>query len=636
MLTEIKDRATGWVAWLIVIIISIPFALWGVNEYFTGGSSLNVAVVNGQEIGQQAYRYALEERRSVARRMLGNQFDSDTANSLQFRTAVLEDLILRQLLHENTVGAGFRVSDEQLAQFIKTTPQFQRDGVFDSTAYKRAVQALGYTETGFETYLRQQNVLQQMRDGLEKSSFVTSGDEESLLALAREKRVFDYATIVPEKFVTDTDISVQEIEERYAENLELYQSPEMVKIEYVRLAVADLAENVEVSEEDVQRFYEDNNDLYKKSEQRTASHILLTLDEDADDTTVQEVLGQAESLADRARAGEDFGELATEHSQDPGSAALGGDLGIVEVGVMVKPFEDALFAMVEGEISDPVKTRYGYHVIKVTALLPGQTKELAEVRDEIEQQERTRQAEALFVDHAETFRNLVFEQPESLDPVVEELVLKLETSDWFSRDSGMGIAENDKIRTVAFSDDVYIESLNSEAIELDINTLVALRKKDTQAAKTKSLDEVYAQIEQVLKQRKAKDNVLKMGEELLADLNNGDDWRTVLKENGLEDVQATQFRLQPEPEHSLLVTSEVFRAPVPDQHPEFGSVTLSDGGYVLFRLTDVEQGGPAQVDDDTRAEVGASLRQRRGTDYFLNYQLGLRKSADVEIFTENL
>lgn len=636
MLTEIKDRATGWIAWIIVIIISIPFALWGVNEYFAGGASLDVAMVNGQEIEQQAYRHALEERRSMARRMLGSQFDPDSANSLEFRTAVLEDLILRQLLHENTQGAGFRVSDAQLAQFIRTTPQFQRDGSFDSAAYQQAVQALGYTRSGFENYLRQQHILQQVRNGLEQSSFLTSSDEQNLLKIASEKRIFDYTTITPEQFIADTVVSAQETEEYYAANPQLYESPEMVKINYVRLAVSDLAKSVEVSEEDIQRYYQENQELYRKPEQRTASHILLTAQENADDTTAQGVLQQANSLTERARAGEDFAELAKEYSQDPGSAESGGDLGVIEAGVMVKPFEDALFALEEGEVSDPVKTRYGYHVIKLTGLIPGQTKSLEEARQEIEQEEERRQAEALFVERAETFRNIVFEQPESLDPVVEELGLVVQTSDWFSRDTGTGIAENKKIRDAAFSDDVFIENLNSEAIEIDIDTLVAIRKADAQAAKLKPLAEVQAQIEQKLKRDKAKGNVLRRGEQLLTELKNGSDWRTLLQENALEPKTATQSRLQPDPEHSLLLTAEVFRAPIPEQDAEYGGVTLPDGSYALFRLTEVKAEEPSAIDEDTKEQVRAALSRRRGSEYFLSFQRGLRESADVEIFTENL
>lgn len=636
MLTEIRDRATGWIAWIIVIIISIPFALWGVNEYFSGGASLNVAVVNGQEIEQQTYRNALEERRSVARRMLGDQFDPSTTNSLEFRTAVLEDLILRQLLYNSTEDAGFSVGDEQLAQFIRTTPQFQRDGQFDSSAYEQAVRSLGYTRTGFEAYLRQQNVLQQVRDGLEKSSFVTSSDEENMLQLASEKRVFDYVTIPPEQFLSDVEVSEQEVKEHYDVNQDLYQSPEMVRVDYVRLAVADLAEGIEVSEEDIQRFYDDNRELYRKSEQRTASHILLTLGEQADDATVQAVREQAASLAERARAGEDFAELAKEYSQDPGSAELGGDLGLIEAGVMVKPFEDALFVLQQGEVSDPVKTRYGYHVIKLTALNPGDTKELEEVREEIAHEERMRQAEALFVDRAETFRNLVFEQPELLDPVVEELDLTVQTSDWFSQDSGTGVAEHDKVRDAAFSDEVFIENLNSEAIELDINTLIAVRKSEAQPASTKPFEEVQAQIEQMLKRNKAKEGVLEKGAQLLTDVVEGDDWQSMLEENGLQSTQAAQTRVSPDPEHSLLLTAEVFRAPKPDQAPRYGNVVLPDGSYVLFRLTHIESELSEQVAEETRKEISTSLNRRRGNDYFLSYQRGLRESAEVEIFSENL
>ncbi|MDJ0956752.1 MAG: SurA N-terminal domain-containing protein [Arenicellales bacterium] len=636
MLTEIKDRATGWIAWIIVIIISIPFALWGVNEYFAGGSSLNVAVVDGQEIDQQTYRYALEERRSMARRLLGNQFDPDSTNTIEFRMAVLDDLVLRQLLQENAEDAGFRVSDEQLAAFIRTTPQFQREGQFDSAAYQQAVQALGYTKVGFETYLRQQNMLQQMQDGLERSSFITARDEESLLTLAQERRVFDYAMIEPEAFESEISISEEEIKNYYNENPELYRSPEMIKVEYVQLAVADLAEDVEITEEDIKRYYEENKDLYKTREQRKASHILLKLDEDADEATAQEALRKAQSLAQKARDGEDFAELAKQHSQDPGSAALGGDLGLVEAGVMVKPFEDRLFDMREGEVSDPVKTRYGYHIIKLTELIAEQGQDLSEVYNEIEDEVRQRLAEASFVDRAETFKNLVFEQPESLQPVAEELELDLEASEWFSQGSGTGIAESEKVRDSAFSDDVYIENLNSEAIELDINTLVALRKIETQEASLKPLDEVANQIEQTLKQQKAREQSQNKGSELLAKLNESGDWDSLLAEHGLESQQAAQFRLGSDSDLPLRLSTEVFRAATATQEPVYGGVVLVDGSYTLFRLTEVEKGVPANADDNTKQAVAQSLTSRRGADYFLSYQRGLRESADIEIFEENM
>jgi len=636
MLTEIKDRATGWIAWIIVIIISIPFALWGVNEYFSAGGTLNVAVVNGQEIGQQEYRYALEERRSMARRVLGTQFDPDMINSPEFRKSVLDDLILRQLLDQDADKAGYRVSDSQLAEFITTTPRFQSSGQFDQALYQQQLVAQGFTKAGYEAYLRREFVLQQLRDGLGNSYIVTKQDQKNVLRLAQETRAFDYAIIEPATYAADIEIPDEEIRQYYEDNQELYQSPEMIKVEYVQLSVDDLATSVEVPDEDVSRYFEENRELYKTPEQRTASHILITVSKDADDGTVQKALAKASDLAERAGNGENFAELARTYSEDPGSAAVGGDLGVIETGLMVEPFEDELFSLQEGEISGPVKTRYGFHVIKLTGLIPEEGKDLSEVSDEIRAEEKKRIAERVFVDQAETFRNLAFEQPDSLDTVVEELGLEQQVSDWFTRDTGTGIAENPIVRDSAFSDDVYIDNLNSEAIELDINTLVALRKRETRSATMKPIEEVRAEIVDTLKQQRARERVTELGEELLARLGESGQWESLISDNAMESKQSTQTRFMPSPDTSPVVAQEVFRARSPDEEPVYGGVTVSDGGFVLYRLTDVKAGIPADADESTVQQIDEFLVKRRGGDYFLSYQNGLRDSAKVEIFEENL
>ncbi|MDA9983322.1 SurA N-terminal domain-containing protein, partial [Gammaproteobacteria bacterium] len=609
---------------------------WGVNEYFSGGTSLNIAIVNGQEITQQEYRYALEERRSMARRVLGAQFDPDMVNSREFRNAVVDDLILRQLLDQDADQAGYRVSDEDLAEFIATTPRFQTNGQFDPAMYQQQLLAQGFSKVGYEAYLRREFVLQQLRDGLGNSSFVTRRDQEDFLKLAQEKRVFDYASIEPDSYIANIEVSEEDINESYQENQETYQSPEMIKVEYVQLSVDDLAQSVEVTDEDVERYFADNKGLYKTPEQRVASHILITVSEDADEATVQEALGKAKDLADRANAGEDFAELAKAHSEDPGSAATGGDLGMIETGLMVKPFEDKLFSLQEGEISEPVKTRYGFHVIKLTELIPETGKELSEVRDEIEAEEKKNKAEEIFVDRAESFRNIVFEQPESLDAVVEELGLELQVTEWFTRDSGTGIAQSGIVRDSAFSDDVYLDNLNSEAIELDIDTLIALRKQEMRAAAVKPLEEVRAEIEDTLKQQRARERVVGNGEELLGELRENDAWEALMSDNGLESKQSTQTRLMPNPDTSMVVSKEVFRAEPPEQSPVYGAVNMPDGSFVLYRLTDVQSGVPDAAEESTSKQIEDSLTKRRGSEYFLSYQNGLRDSAKVEIFEQNL
>jgi peptidyl-prolyl cis-trans isomerase D len=315
---------------------------------------------------------------------------------------------------------------------------------------------------------------------------------------------------------------------------------------------------------------------------------------------------------------------------------MGGDLGLIERGLMVKPFEDALFSMREDEVSDPIKTRYGFHVIKLTGLESEKGKELDEVRDEIIEEEKQRVAEGLFVDRAETFRNLVFEQPESLDAVVEELGLELRESDWFSLDSGAGIADSGLVRETAFSDDVYVENLNSEVIELDLNTLVALRKLESRPAAVKPLTDVQADIEESIRQEKARKKTVESGDQLLAELRDGADWDSIMADNQLTSGESVQTRLMSNPDTSLIVAKEIFRAEPPGSTPTYGSVTVADGSYVLYRLKEVQSGDAGAADEPTVEQIENSLARRRGVDYFASYQKGLRDSAKIEIFDENL
>ncbi len=637
MLTEIRSRATGWIAWFIVILISIPFALWGVNQYFEGPSSVAVALVDGEEIDQQSYRYALEERRAAVSRLFGSNVNPDVANSPEFKRAVLNGLIDQILLQEYAETRGYRIGDEQLNRFIRSSPQFQRDGAFAPDLYESAVRTLGLRLGDYERRLRQQHTIDHIRIGFADSAMSTDEDLQHVLRLVLQRREFDFATINAEKFRNEVEIADSEVRQQYEENSELYQTPEQIKVQYVILSVSDLAEDVTAGEEELRQAYQTNRDRFRVPEQRRVSHILIAVKEDATKEAADSALEKARSLAEQAREGADFAQLAEENSDDPGSASKGGDLGVIAKGAMVPPFEEAAYALENGEVSDPVKTRFGYHVIKVTQITPESVKTFDEVRAQIEKEEKKRLAESRFIEHAETFRNLVYEQPENLAPVVETLGLAVQTSDWFSRDTGTGVAANPRFREAAFADDVYLEGLNSETIELDVNTLVALRKLEVRQATPIPLESVREQIEESLRQERVRESILQLGEELVDSLQQGEDWDAVIQKHDLQSATANITRLQQQPEPDRTIVEAVFRAPRPaGDRPIYGGSLTPEEEYTIYRLRRVTDGDPSSADEETLERFRSLLTRRRGYDYFLSYQQGLRESAEITIFQDQL
>ncbi len=636
MLSQIRERATGWIAWAIVILISIPFALWGINSYFEGLTQVNVATVDGEEIDYQIYQNALSERRRVLLQSLGSNVDPDLFSSEEFKRQVLDGLIDDVLLTEQASRYGYRISDAQLASWIQSLPQFQRDGAFNAELYADTLSRVGYTVAQFEQAQRRQSTFEQMRNGLTDSAFVTDADVDSMLALLYQERQADYVLFTPEMFTGDVEVADADIETEYETNKSRYRTPERLRVEYLELSVDGLAEGIEPNEEELRQLYEENIGRYRAPEQRRASHILITVAEGADDEAVQSALQRAEELSALAREGADFAELARENSQDTGSAQQGGDLGVINRGVMVEPFENAVFSMSEGEISEPVRSPYGYHVIKLSELVPERVRDFDEVRDQVRDQERRRQAESQFIDLSESFRNLVYERPDSLQPASDELGLEIKQSDWFTRSSGDGIAADARLREIAFGEEVLEQELNSEVVERGANALVAMRRLEHASAQPRPLDEVRDEIRERLERTQAASLAVKKGEELVAALLAGGEWATLVAQTGRE-VEVLPARRRDAVGEARDVAALVFSAPAPQGGaPAFGGGAIAGERYAVFRLSGVTLGNPEQVDDPERERVAGALQRRRGFEYFLSFQTGLRQRADIKVYAEQL
>ena len=637
MLITIREKASGVIGWTVAGVIILVFAVWGIGSYFEGVSEIIVATADKIEINQQTYQQAMSDRRRRLVQMMGRNVDAELFSSTAFKRQVVEELIDTTLQNETLHASGFRISDAQLAALIQNTAVFHTDGQFDRDRYELLVQNAGMTIQGYESYQRQQGVVDQLVRGLGQSAIVSGNSIDKAWKLLDQRRIASYTTLEFDNFLDDIQVSEAAIEKEYQANLDGYFEPASIQVDYLKLSVEDLGAKLDVDEADILRMYEDNPDRYRQPGSRSVSHILLSVSPDAADAQIDQVRRSASEIVARARGGESFASLAEVNSDDKGSAKRGGELGVIRPGTMVKPFEDAVFAMVEGEISEPVRTQYGFHVIRLDRITESTVQSLDQVRSEIKAEVRRLRAEEQFNELAEILGSTVFEQPDSLEPAADYLGVKVMRSEWFTQDAGTGIAEFQGVRDAAFGNEVLIDGLNSELIEIDQDNLVAVRKVDYRARRQLDLDEARPELEKRLRAVEASDRMEKAGEDLVARLKSGADWDELLIAHKLARVrlpEATETLLEP---LEQAVARVVYAALVPlSGQIVYGGERISPARYAIYRLERVEFGDPANASKEDRLGVEKVLLSRWGGEMVIGWRQGLRQVAKVQIHEELL
>ena len=637
MLITIRERASGVIGWTVAGVIILVFAVWGIGSYFEGVSEIIVATADKIEINQETYQQAMSDRRRRLVQMMGRNVDAELFSSTAFKRQVVEELIDTTLQNETLHASGFRISDAQLAALIQNTAVFHTDGQFDRDRYELLVQNSGMTIQGYESYQRQQGVVDQLVRGLGQSAIVSTNSIDKAWKLLDQRRIASYTTLEFDNFLDDIQVSETAIEKEYQANLDSYFKPASIQVDYLKLSVEDLGTRLDVDEADILQMYEDNPDRYRQPGSRSASHILLKVDSDATNAQIDQVRQRASEIVARARGGESFASLAEVNSDDKGSVKRGGELGVIRPGTMAKPFEDAVFVMGEGEISEPVRTQYGFHVIRLDRITESRVQPLDQVRSEIEAEVRRLRAEEQFNELAEILGSTVFEQPDSLEPAADHLGVKVMRSEWFTQDAGTGIAEFQVVRDAAFGNEVLIDGLNSELIEIDQDNLVAVRKVDYRARRQLDLDEARPGLENRLRAVEASDRMEKAGEDMVARLKSGADWDELLIAHKLARVrlpEATETLLEP---LEQVVARVVYAALVPlSGQIAYGGERISPARYAIYRLERVEFGDPASASEEDRLGVEKILSSRRGGEMVIGWRQGLRKVAKVQINDELL
>ncbi len=638
MLQFIRERAQGWVAWLIVGLLIVPFALWGINSYFEGGGNAVVANVNGTDISLNDYRDLMARQRERVRSMLGANATGELIDSLVKPKDVLESAVERELLIQVARQAKFRVSDAVLVDQIRSMEGFQRDGVFSKQIYEQALKARGYTAATFEHEMAQSVLLEQLNSGIVSTALVTKADVDAYIRLRDQKRELGYAIIASAPLATAMVPTDDQIKKYYDEHTAQFVQPEEVSIEYVELRSADMLGKVTVSETELKQFYDEQKDQFGVGEERRARHILISIDK-AKDANGDAALKKAKELVERLKTGEAFEALAKTQSQDPGSAAQGGDLGYFGRGTMDPAFEAAAFSLKKGDVSDPVKSSFGYHIIKVEDIRPGSLKPFADVKAEVERQVRDRKAQSMFYEQSDTLSNLAYEKPDSLQPVADALGLQVQKTGMFSKRGGAGIAANPKVMSAAFSDEVLGKGLNSEPIEIGpsgVNDVVVVRVKDHKPEQQLKLETVRAEVINQLKQQLAREKCEELGKAFRKQLESNTDPAVVAKEHKAE-WKAGVVASRNDAALSREIANEVFKMAKPATGgATVGGIALANGDYAVIKLTGVKDGDPAAVDETQRKAIVQSLTNRASESEFGAMLQSAKEKAKIVRFEDKL
>lgn len=626
MLQSIHDKAKGWIAYVIVGIIIVPFALTGIYDYSQGGDNRVAAIVNGEEIPVQVVQNTLLQ----LKQQFGGQLPEGMDEMLKGNA--LESVINQTLVQQTIRDGGYRASNQEVADAIAAIPVFQKDGKFDKATYENFLKMQRRDPVEFETQIRADISQQQLRNAVLATSFLPKAEAEQYQVLRNQQRELEVFTLKLADFQTQAQVTDEQIAQYYEQNKAAYMTEERAQLAYVELKRDELAAQIQVDEVTLKSWFETHAGAYAEPEQRMVSHILVGVDDPAKDAEAKQ---RIDALYAEIQAGtRTFEAIASSDSDDKIAAEKNGQMGAIVAGDWGAEFEKVVFTLKEGETSEPVKTEAGYEIIRVTEIKPTQPKTFEESRAAVEADYRKEQAEQAFLDKGEILGRIAYEQDGDLAPAAQETGLTVQQTDWITPMQGQGIATNDKVRAAAFSEDVLKSGKNTEVLELEDGNAVVIRVINHEPAAQKALETVREEIRTALLAQETRKLTAQKGEELLQQLTTAQSWaaltasglgtETAIEKPGL--IGRTDAKISPE------IVQQAFAMTHPAEgQSTWSSVALGSGDFAIVALKSVKA-GDAILGADAEAIYSQSTGGRE-LDAFLQ---SLRDAADVETHPENL
>jgi len=617
MLQDLRENSQGVIAKVIIGFIVAIFALTGV-EWLIGGfiASPPVAEINGEEITEAQLQFNTQN-------LLASLGGADIDQELLEQIA-LNQLIEETVLKQSADRSGMIVSSDRVDRAIIENPSFQINGVFDSDLAVRTMASQGYNIPLYRQALSQSMLLGQIANAYSASNFITDSELESIAELTQQTRDFRYVSVTMGTRTLGNAISQEEIQRYYDENPAEFTQEESANINYVVLDRNVIADEIQVDEAEVRAQYEAQRADFEGSSEKRASHILFEVGGDTDEAAAMELAATARQ---RLLDGEDFGAVALEMSSDTVSAEEGGDIGYTDGSAFPQPIEAALETLALNEISAPVVTEFGVHVVKLTEDAENVYQAFDEVSDRIERELKSAEVDLLFAERIEDVSNLAFETGD-LITISEQLGLEIQSADSVPRAGSSGLFANQALLSAAFSDEVMLEGNNSDVIEIGDNQAVVLRVQQFNESAVLPLDDVMGEISVILRTQMEREAVQSLGEELLIAAEEGTEVEALLADNELEwlgakDINRNDFSVNRE------VIDHVFAMAAPEGEPRVSSVSLANGTFVLVELNQVNPGEFSAIPEPERDRLVDSLQSDLGVSDYQSFLVSLREGSDI-------
>lgn len=623
MLQSLRDNLKGAIAVIIVGLMIIPFALFGVDSLFLQDSSAGQAAeVDGRPISEADLSRAVRNQKQQLLERYGEQAPVELLSDENLRQPVLERLIQREIVQQSADRGGMTVADAHLDQLIVMSPQFQQAGKFNPELYTQLLRMSGFTPASYKRLLQQDIIVRQHTSGVSDSAFVTQADVNALIALSQQTRTFSYLVLPQAQVLESLTVSEAEMQSFYEANQAQFMSTEQVSIEYIELSLNELADEIDVSDAAIEAQYEANLKAFKGEVLRQAAHILI---EDGEDQS------RIDEVQEKLNAGEDFAVLAAAYSDDFGSKDMGGDLGVTDGSTFPEAFEAVLAGLSVGAVSGPIETDAGIHFIKLLSERQAQAPTLAESREDIRAEIALAEAESRFVETLEALPDATYNATD-LVAAADSLGLTAKVSEPFGRSGGDGVAANNQVLALAFSPEILQERRVTDLIELSDDHVMVFRIAAHQPSAVKDYAEVMEDIRQQLLAAKASQALSEQADDLLAELKGGSELESLAQAHQLEWQAAIDVnRVNPAYDRDLL--SFVFSLGKPAVEAAiFDRVALTTGDHAVVQLSSVKAGALPDMPPEQRANLQKTVDQQQGAAELSLFEAEKRQAADITIY----